>query len=508
LELDCLKNLSVIDTPGLNDPISSRTQRTRQFISQCDAAFFLSRSSYFLDQNDLQLLTSQLPQKGVGRLVLVASQYDSALMDTLVDYGSLEQADMETRAALRSHTAKHVEKVVREMRRSGGSQNIIDVIEQCYRPVFISVVAEMMANKPVESYSDIEKIVQRQLSRYAPVTKEMLLSIGNFSAVRKIFDGLIADKEALLQRKADAFVVTAQSNLRTWLSALQAAEEERQIKLGKSCRQIEQRQLQLSQRINRLQSALAKAMEEYLSPLDAALTHGIFDLNHMQSEWNNPPTRAELEVHTRTRTVSAFRWNHPSTWGKYYKRYFSEETVGEVLDPQEMQVYLTQFWAAASDLCSAAFTVLSDAPPLNHALYHIVDEQFAHSSAVRQPERLNRLVSTIMSMLNLHLPIPPLGPNSLTLSQFSHPVRDLEEQKMLRTAVQSAISIMTNDLRRYLSHAAAAIREAGHSATELLQTELGEEMLAERMALRNELAALQRQQIQCQELLEVLKGYL
>ncbi|MEG1943621.1 MAG: hypothetical protein RR049_07365, partial [Angelakisella sp.] len=376
----------------------------------------------------MQLLTLQLPQKGVGRLILVASQYDSALMDTMGAYDSLEQTNRETKLALRRHTAVHIEKIVREMRRSGGSQNIIDVVEQCYNPVFISVMAQMMANKPPEQYTDIEQIVQNKLSLYAPATKEALAEVGGFGAVREIFEGLIADKEALLQRKAAAFVVTAQSNLRSWLSTLQATRQECQSKLESSCLQLEQRQLQLSEQINRLQDALTAAMNEYLSPLDAALTHAVFELNHMQTEWSNPPTRAELEVHTHAKTVSAFRWNRPSSWGKHYQRYFSEETVGEILDPQEMREYLSQFLTAASDLCIGAFTASEDLSPLTSALYRLVDEQFARSSAVRQPERLSRLVARALAMLNEHLPIPAPDANCFLSAQFSHTVRTAEEQ--------------------------------------------------------------------------------
>ena len=65
-----MKEISIVDTPGLNDPIASRTDKTKQFMEVCDVVFFLSRASNFLDQTDMDLLTSQLPQKGVKRLVL------------------------------------------------------------------------------------------------------------------------------------------------------------------------------------------------------------------------------------------------------------------------------------------------------------------------------------------------------------------------------------------------------------------------------------------------------
>ena len=49
----------------------------------CDVVFFLSQAGSFLDKSDWTLLSSQLPQKGVNRLVLIASKYDSGIRDVL-----------------------------------------------------------------------------------------------------------------------------------------------------------------------------------------------------------------------------------------------------------------------------------------------------------------------------------------------------------------------------------------------------------------------------------------
>ena len=83
LNKDEFKGLSIVDTPGLNDPIASRTIRTKEFMEVCDVIFFLSQSGSFLDKSDWILLSSQLPQKGVKKLVLIASKYDSGIRDIL-----------------------------------------------------------------------------------------------------------------------------------------------------------------------------------------------------------------------------------------------------------------------------------------------------------------------------------------------------------------------------------------------------------------------------------------
>lgn len=59
-----LKGFEVVDTPGLNDPVQSRSQKTRDYMANCDVVFFLSRCSQFLDKSDVGLLGEQLPGKG------------------------------------------------------------------------------------------------------------------------------------------------------------------------------------------------------------------------------------------------------------------------------------------------------------------------------------------------------------------------------------------------------------------------------------------------------------
>ena len=57
-----LKGFDVIDTPGMNDPVLSRTQKTKEEMARCDVVFFLSRSGQFLDQSDIHLLANRYPK--------------------------------------------------------------------------------------------------------------------------------------------------------------------------------------------------------------------------------------------------------------------------------------------------------------------------------------------------------------------------------------------------------------------------------------------------------------
>ena len=41
------EGLSIVDTPGLNDPIASRTIRTKEFMEVCDVVFSLASPEAF-----------------------------------------------------------------------------------------------------------------------------------------------------------------------------------------------------------------------------------------------------------------------------------------------------------------------------------------------------------------------------------------------------------------------------------------------------------------------------
>ncbi len=74
-----LKDLEVIDTPGVNDPIVSREERTKALLKECDVVFVISLSNQFLTDNDMDLFDRVFNKEGIQRVYFVASQADSAV---------------------------------------------------------------------------------------------------------------------------------------------------------------------------------------------------------------------------------------------------------------------------------------------------------------------------------------------------------------------------------------------------------------------------------------------
>ncbi|WP_231220343.1 dynamin family protein [Helicobacter pylori] len=74
-----LKDLEIIDTPGVNDPIVSREARTKALLKEYDVVFVISPFNQFLTENDMDLFDRVSKKEGIQRVYFVASQADSAV---------------------------------------------------------------------------------------------------------------------------------------------------------------------------------------------------------------------------------------------------------------------------------------------------------------------------------------------------------------------------------------------------------------------------------------------
>ncbi|GAA9449395.1 hypothetical protein UBN105_11330 [Helicobacter pylori] len=79
-----LKDLEVIDTPGVNDPIISREERTKALLKDCHVVFIISPSGQFLTDSDMDLFDRVSNKEGLQEIYFVGSQADSVARDMSV----------------------------------------------------------------------------------------------------------------------------------------------------------------------------------------------------------------------------------------------------------------------------------------------------------------------------------------------------------------------------------------------------------------------------------------
>lgn len=105
LNNESLKDLQIIDSPGINDPVASRGERTRELLKDCDVCFLISPSGQFLSAEDMDLLDRLTVREGVQEFYVVASQVDSQLLGSCRDdaNGVLSIALQKVEDALSTH---------------------------------------------------------------------------------------------------------------------------------------------------------------------------------------------------------------------------------------------------------------------------------------------------------------------------------------------------------------------------------------------------------------------
>jgi hypothetical protein len=109
-----IRYIDIVDTPGLNDPIVSRSQKTKKFIDTCDILFLLSSSSQFLEKADIELL-AEIYRRRSAKIYVIASKFDLVLCDALVgmknkdiDFKELFEIELEKRKSeFKSHLQEY-----------------------------------------------------------------------------------------------------------------------------------------------------------------------------------------------------------------------------------------------------------------------------------------------------------------------------------------------------------------------------------------------------------------
>lgn len=203
-----LKGVRIVDTPGVNDPIQSRGNRTNDFLESCHAVFFLSYAGKFLDATDVQFMNERVGGKGIGTVLLLASKFDSVLQDLGFQYrGTVHEGDIEYAV----EEAKRSEKMLLEQHRTQftnpqlAEKIILD---------FTAGIGYSIYKKSRTEWDPVEQNVVNQFNDFYPGMfdteenlKEFFKTLSNVDRIRdnylnKVF---VAKKEEIIQHKIDEY---------------------------------------------------------------------------------------------------------------------------------------------------------------------------------------------------------------------------------------------------------------------------------------------------------------
>ena len=460
------KGLSIVDTPGLNDPILSRTIRTKEFMEVCDAVFFLSQSGSFLDKSDWELLASQLPQKGVKKLVLVASKYDSGIRDILRvqddDYifGTDENTADNIPAAckiikkkLKKRARMKVEEFIKELSAKDSSSELIDVIRQCAVPVLVSALACNMAGKPEAEYSAEERNVYAALKNFSDDMQSDLKLLGNFDDINNIFNDVVAEKEAILEQKSKSFIPTAKAELCASLQEFKEKASKRVAVLEQNDREtlLEQKKFVEGQ-INNIRTDIAVVFGELNAKLETEKAEGVREIREAGKEYLEIKERTGERTRVESYRVSDSKWYNPFSWGSSHTEYHTYTEHYSYLLASDAVENLRKFSLEAVNNVEKVFSDALQLKEIKRKLLNVVIKNFDMGSEKYDSSLFRILVEETVN--RIEFPVFNIdisdSMNSIT-AKFSGELTSAGQRNELSTALSNAISRVYDELSKKLS---------------------------------------------------------
>ncbi len=137
-----LKGVEIVDTPGFNDPIVSREERTKEFLKRADVVLLMLYAGRPFDATDRDILFKNVRQCGSGRILIGVNKYD-------LPYG-------------RGETEEEIVGYVRTQIQNACEESGDDTMKELLRetqPILISAEMALLSHLPMSviSSSDIFK---------------------------------------------------------------------------------------------------------------------------------------------------------------------------------------------------------------------------------------------------------------------------------------------------------------------------------------------------------------
>ncbi|GHP33492.1 hypothetical protein VN1178_11610 [Helicobacter pylori] len=236
-----LKDLEIIDTPGVNDPIASREERTKALLKDCDVVFIVSPSGQFLTDSDMDLFDRVSNKEGLQEIYFVASQADSAVLSmSEVEKSNqhLPTAFENVQKALSSQLNSIMGELIqnypnqREILEKAIKNGVILTSGVCFSMYKdFNNQASWERNQKTEEYHN----ALRNLRDFYPdafnsvdKSEESLLLLSNMGAIKERLEKAAQRKEKIISQKLQSYAESQANNLHKFIAQLlQDLEEEK-----------------------------------------------------------------------------------------------------------------------------------------------------------------------------------------------------------------------------------------------------------------------------------------
>lgn len=495
LPLEQLIGIEVVDTPGMNDPVVSRTRKTREYMSQCDVVFFLSRASQFFDCSDQALLTVQLPQKGIKSLILVAAQFDMALLDDGFNRSSLAASRDHVTTRLTRLAESAIEKLALQ-REKAEQPEAASLLRSVGKPIFSSTHAALIGDtsnpkalSPVVNHTREQLLEMAEDCWSSTLTEKDWVELGNLSTLRQAFEHARDNKEQLLAKQRDGLEQELDNSFKTIINELRELAETRlDTLLNEDLASLALREQKEQAQLNTISTALSSYLHDTTSKARIRCQQIIDEIQQSAVKASQITERTGSKSNRHSVKISDSKWYNPFSWGKHHHESYSTSSSYTYLAATDAIENLQYYVQTAKRQVLSAFDDLIAPATLSAGLRRELLRSIDTANPDFDPRALRAVVESSLSGLELpkiDFEEPDVG--SL-FAGYSGEVKSQSDMDQLREKLSSAVSQINTTLVARLK---GTVEEAGESLDHIadhLHDKLTERLAEEIKQLRAAMA--------------------
>lgn len=246
-----LKGVEIVDTPGFNDPIVSREERTKEFLNRADVVLMLLYAGRPFDSTDREIIFKSLSNCGVSKLVIGINKYD-------IPYGNGE-----THEEIKTYVMNEITKACRNSDSSSISQMLREAT-----PIPLSAEMALLSTLSMERISSSD-VYQHAWDRYTDMfdvsTQHDLEQLSMISALSQAIRDIITnEKAAILLAKPRNVIRAAAEKAKQKLEQEILQNNEVISNYSKTDDELDQREENIRKAERRIKKKIEEAIEDEL----------------------------------------------------------------------------------------------------------------------------------------------------------------------------------------------------------------------------------------------------
>lgn len=240
-----LKGVEIVDTPGFNDPIVSREERTKEFLKKADVVLMMLYAGRPFDATDRYIIFKNVSQCGIGKVLIGINKYD-------IPYCS--EVNPEDEEQIKDYVKSEIAKACRE----SNDNTLSDILSEA-EPIPLSAEMALLSELPMSKVNSEETLSfawNRHCSNFGigsqPEMRKWSHIDNLVNAIRNLID---KEKSQILFAKPLNAIYAAGGKLKmdnenalnqkkAEITMLQSPDddlEERECNLSKACRRLEKK---------------------------------------------------------------------------------------------------------------------------------------------------------------------------------------------------------------------------------------------------------------------------